>query len=109
MQASPETVQQVWIITLVIYFVVVGVVALLLTLILRTARQIRTGVSAIWTTGQKIANNTIHIALLENTNQVAGQILESAKGVVMATGAVKAHAEGCPGCPACVLGPGWQR
>lgn len=109
MRASPETIQQVWITTLIIYFVVVAVVALLLTLILRTARQISGGVSAIWTTGQKIANNTIHIALLENTNRVAGQILESAKGVVGATAAIKSHAESCSGCPACVLGPKWLR
>lgn len=109
MQASPETIQQVWVTTLIIYFVVVAVVALLLTLILRTARQIRSGVSAIWTTGQKIANNTIHIALLDTTNRVAGQILESAKGVVGATAAIRSHAESCSGCPACVLGPRWLR
>ncbi|MFN2398206.1 MAG: hypothetical protein ABR543_06130 [Gemmatimonadaceae bacterium] len=109
MRASPETIQQVWITTLTIYFVVVVVVALLLTLILRTARQILSGVTTIWTTGQKIANNTIHIALLENTNRVAGQILESAKGVVGATAAIKSHAESCSGCPACVLGPRWLR
>lgn len=109
MRASPETIQQLWITTLVIYFVVVAVVAVLLTLILRTARQIRGGVAAIWNTGQQIANNTVHIALLEKTNAAAGQILESAKGIIGATGAIKAHAEGCPGCPACVLGPRWQR
>lgn len=109
MRASPETIQQLWITTLVIYVVVVAVVAFLLTGILRTARQIRGGVAAIWNTGQQIANNTVHIALLEKTNAAAGQILESAKGIIGATGAIKAHAEGCPGCPACVLGPRWQR
>ncbi len=109
MRASAETIQQVWITTLVIYFVVVAVVAVLLTLILRTARQIRGGVAAIWNTGQQIANNTVHIALLEKTNAAALQILESAKGIIGATGAIKVHAEGCPGCPACVLGPRWQR
>lgn len=109
MQPSPEAIQQVWITTLVIYFVVIAVVAVLLTLILRTARQIRGGVSAIWNTGQQIANNTVHIALLGKTNAAAAQILESAKGIVGATAAIKAHAEGCPGCPTCVLGPRWQR
>jgi len=102
-----DTIQRMWIITLVIYFVVVLVVAVLLTLIVREARKIRAGVSAIWTAGQKIANNTIHIALLEKTNHVAGQILQSAKGIVAATAAVQSHAEGCPGCPACVIGPRW--
>lgn len=107
--ASAETIQQMWLVTLAIYAVVLVVVAVLLTLIVRTARQIREGVSAIWNVGQRIANNTIHIALLEKTNHVAGEILESAKGVVAATGAVQAHAEDCPGCPACVLGPRWAR
>jgi hypothetical protein len=108
-EVSAETVQRVWIITLAIYFVVVVVVAVLLTLIVREARKINAGVSEIWNVGQKIANNTIHIALLDKTNHIAGQILESAKGVVGATAAVKAHAEGCPGCPACVRGPRWLR
>ena len=108
-QVSAETIQRVWVTTLAIYAVVLVVVAVLLTLILREARRITGGVAAIWTVGQKIANNTIHIALLDGTNHVAGQILGSAKGVVGATAAIRTHAEGCPGCPACVLGPRWSR
>lgn len=107
-QLSAETVQQIWIVTLAIYGVVVLVVATLLTLIVVTARQIHAGVSAIWTVGQKVANNTIHIALLDTTNHVAGQILESAKGVLTATAAIKRHAESCSGCPQCVLGSRWS-
>jgi len=106
---SPETVEKVWIVSLVIYGVVVIVVAILLTLILRTAHQIRAGVAAIWNTGQRIANNTIHIALLNKTNFVAGKILQSAVGVVNATAAVHGHAKECPGCPTCVIGPEWSR
>lgn len=106
---EPEVVERVWITTLVIYAVVVVVVAVLLTLIVREAGRIRSGVADIWTAGQKIANNTIHIALLKKTNYVAGQILESAGGVVAATAAVSEHARECPGCPACVLGPEWTR
>lgn len=97
-------VQQVWILTLVVYVVVLLVVAALLTMILQTARRIHGGVSAIWTVGQKVANNTIQIPLLVRTNQLAGEILQSAKGIVGAAAAVKAHAETCPGCPACVIG-----
>ena len=108
-ELHPETVEKVWITTLVIYGVVLLVVATLLTLIVVTARRIRAGVGAIWVAGQKIANNTIHIALLQQTNAVAGGIFQSAVGVIGATGAIKAHAETCPGCPACVLGPRWQR
>src|SRR5215831_9374554 len=103
-QVSAETIQWMWTVTLVIYFVVVVVVAVLLTLILRAARDIRAGVSAIWTVGQQVANNTIHIALLDTTLYVAGSILGCAKGVVAGTVALKTHAERCPGCPACVLG-----
>lgn len=106
---SAETIQRVWATTLAIYAVVLVIVAVLLTLILREAGRIKAGVLEVWNTGQKIANNTVHIALLDKTNAVAAQILASAKGVVGATTAIKTHAEGCPGCPACVLGPRWSR
>lgn len=102
---SAETVAQVWTWSLVIYLVVVAVVAFLLWQILTAARSVRQGVSDIWTVGQKVANNTIHIALLQRTNAVAGQILQSAVGVVHATDAIDRHAHECPGCPACVLKP----
>ncbi len=100
-----EAIQRVWITTLVIYAVVLVVVAVLLTLILRAARDVRRGVSTIWTVGQQVANNTIHIALLDTTNHVVGETLDSAEGVVTATPAMGVHPAGCPGCPACVLGP----
>ena len=101
---SLDTIQRMWTITLVVYGLVLVVVAVLLTLILRAARDVRAVVSAIWTVGQQIANNTIHIALLDTTNHVVAEIRASAKGVVLATAAMKAHADRCPGCPACLLG-----
>lgn len=101
---SFEAIQRIWITTLVIYAVVLIVVAALLTFILRAARDVRNGVSTIWTIGQQVANNTIHIALLDTTNHVVAEILDSAKGVAAATAAMGAHAGHCPGCPACVLG-----
>ncbi len=104
---SFETIQRIWIVSLVIFVVVLIVVAILLTLILREAKRIKAGVSEIWNVGQRIANNTIHIALLDKTNHVAGKILQSAGGVAGATAKIRAHAEECPGCPACVLGPRW--
>src|SRR5262245_21339329 len=106
---SADTVEKIWITSLVIFTVVLIVVAILLTLIVVEARRIKGGVSEIWNVGQRIANNTIHIALLEKTNHVAGQILGSARGVVGATAAIRVHAESCPGCPACVIGPSWMR
>lgn len=104
---NAETIQRIWTLTLSIYAVVLVVVLVLLILILQAARKIRAGVGQIWVVGQKIANNTIHIPLLVKTNGVAGRILASATGIVGATAAIKAHAETCPGCPACVLGPRW--
>ena len=108
-EISPETIQRIWITTLVIYAVVLIVVAALLTFILRAAREVRNGVSTIWTVGQQVANNTIHIALLDTTNHDVAEILGSAKGVAAATAAMAAHAGHCPGCPACVLGPEQMR
>ena len=106
---TPDTIQQVWTLSLVIFTVVLVVVALLLTLILVTAKQIHGGVSAIWTAGQQVANNTVQLALLHRTNHLAGQILASAGNVATATGAIATHAAGCPGCPACVIGTGGRR
>ncbi|MBA3296797.1 MAG: hypothetical protein H0U19_07665 [Acidobacteria bacterium] len=106
---TAETIQQIWILSLVVFTVVLVVVAALLTLILGTSKKIHGGVSAIWTAGQKVANNTVHLALLHRTNHLAGQILASAGNVAAATGALATHAAGCPGCPACVLRAGGGR
>ena len=103
-QVSAEAIQQVWTVTLVVYAVVLVVVAVLLALILRAARDVRASVADIWTVGQRVANNTIHIALLDRTNHGAAAILRSARGIAAATGARRAHAESCPGCPGCVVG-----
>lgn len=104
-----ETIARVWTVSLIIFTIVLVVVAVLLTLILHEARRVLGGVKAIWVTGQKIANNTIHIPLLVKTNDVAGKILASAAGIAAATAAVHKHAEECPGCPSCVIGPEWSR
>ncbi len=101
---TPDAIHQVWILSLGVFLVVLLVVAALLTLILSTAKRIHGGVSAIWTVGQKIANNTVHLALLNRTNYLAGGILQAAVGVVSATETIATHATGCPGCPSCVLG-----
>lgn len=106
---TPAAIQQVWIVSLIIFAVVLVVVAVMLTLILTTAKRIHGGVSAIWTSGQKVAANTVQLAQLRRTNYLAGQILASAVGVAGATGAIAAHAEGCPGCPACVISHGGAR
>ena len=106
-QASAETIRNVWTLSLIVFVVVLIVVAVLLALILRAAHDIKVGVSLIWNVGQRVANNTIQLALLEKTNAAAEKILGSAIGVIGATAAIQAHAADCPGCPACVLGPRW--
>ena len=102
---SESTIQEVWTLSLAIYAVVVGVVVVLLTLILRTAFQIREGAAAIWTVGQKVANNTIHIALLIGTNHIVARILSGAVRTLGAVTAIGQHAQGCERCPDCVTGP----
>ena len=106
---SADTIRTVWTLTLVVFVVVLVVVATLLTLILRTSHDIKRGVAIIWNVGQRVANNTIQLSLLSKTNDAAAAILTSAVGVIGATAAIKAHAEECAGCPACVLGQRWQR
>lgn len=105
---SEAAIQQVWIISLVIYLVVLAVVAVLLTLILRVARRIHHGAAAIWIVGQKVANNTIQIALLMRTNHVVTDILSAAGRTASAVAAVERHAAGCPHCPTCVTRAGQQ-
>ncbi len=101
---SEGAIQQVWIVSLVLYFVVLAVVALMLTLILRAVRRIHAGAGAIWTVGQKVANNTIQIPLLVATNHVASGILESAARTAAAVADIEKHARTCPGCPECARG-----
>ena len=102
---SDAAIQQMWAVTLAVYVVVVAVVALMLTLILSTVRRIHRGAAAIWTTGQKVANNTIHIALLLRTNHLVGRTLQAATGTAGAVSALEHHAASCPHCPTCVIGP----
>ncbi len=94
-----------WIASLVLGVVVIAVVALLLAAILRTARQIDHAVAQIWVVGQRIANNTVHIPLLHDTNRVAGAILERAGGIDAAAARIEEHSGDCPRCPQCVLMP----
>jgi len=101
---TPETIDQIWLLSLGLFTVVLLVVAALLTLILSTATQIHGGVSAIWNVGQRIANNTVHLALLDRTNHLVKVMLPAAGRIGASTDSIATHAHGCPGCPACVIG-----
>lgn len=94
----------VWQASLGLGVVVAVVVTLLLWLIHRTASQIHTVVSGIWDTGRRVANNTIHIPILYRINNAAGKILSTAVQIKNGAAAIEAHANGCPGCPQCMLG-----
>ena len=98
-----ETLTTIWWVSIIILLVVTGVVAALLTMVLRTARSILSVAGDIWTTGKMVANNTIHIPLLAETNRYAGAILATAGQIVAGAAAIEQHATGCPGCPACAL------
>lgn len=100
------TIYTIWWTSIGLLLVVTLVVAWLLTQVLGTARRILHVAGDIWTTGKMVANNTIHIPLLVDTNRAAGEILATAQQIVAGAAAIEQHAEGCPGCPQCVLGRG---
>lgn len=93
-----------WIISLVIGLVVIAVVAFLLHLIKSTAKKIDGAAAKIWTQGKLTANNTIQIPIfLSTTNKVVGNIFDSAVNIIKGSESIKQHAEGCTGCPKCIL------
>ena len=102
-QSPEQAVQFVWWVSLALGLVVSGVVTLLLWLIHRSAATIDARVSRIWDVGQRVANNTVHIPALYKTNEVAGQILATALRINAGATAIESHANGCPGCPQCML------
>lgn len=98
---------QMWWLALGVGLVIVLVVAVLLQLIVSTARRIRGTLEAIWVAGPMIANNTAHIDLVRRIDLVAGRIPEVAGRIVGHTSRIQEHANGCAGCPRCVVG--WSR
>ena len=99
-----ESYQLLWLVSLLIGLVVIGVVGLLLHMIKSTAQKIDAAAGQIWTQGKLTANNTIQIPIfLSVTNKVVGKIYESAVNIINGSKLIKEHAEGCPGCPNCVL------
>jgi len=91
-----QTVTMIWWISIVLLLVVTGVVGLLLALVLRTGRTILSVVGEIWTTGKMVANNTIQIPLLGETNRLAGRILDTAGKIVEGTAAIEKAAKKLP-------------
>lgn len=93
-----------WILAIVVLVIVSAVVGVMLYLVATTAAGIKSGVAEVWAGGQRVANNTIHIAKANEIADGVEAILKRAGGIAASAEAIKAHAEACPGCPACFLG-----
>lgn len=98
-----EAAQFVWVASLLLGVVVSAVVTLLLWMIHREAGAIKARVARIWDVGQRVANNTIHIPTLYRTNTAVGEILATAVKIIEGAAVIEKHAQGCPGCPQCML------
>jgi hypothetical protein len=92
-----------WWTAIVVLLVVTVVVYVLLRLITQTALQIQGAASEVWVRGQRVANNTIHIANLYKTRDYVDAILGRAGRIASGAAAIEAHAKSCPGCPACIF------
>ena len=93
-----------WILAIATLIVVSAVVWLLLHLVAATAAGIKSGVADVWAGGQRVANNTIHIAKAYEIADGVEAILGHADRIAASTEAIKVHAASCPGCPDCFLG-----
>ena len=91
-----------WWLAIVLVAVVILVVAWLLSQIVKTAMAIDGEVPTIWANGQRVANNTIHIAALYKTSETVDNILASAGNIAGHSTQIKDHAEQCPACPQCI-------
>ena len=94
-----------WWLAIVMVAVVTVVVAILLYRIVKTAGAINEEVATVWANGQRVANNTIHIAALYKTSDNVDGILSRAGRIANSAQAIKDHAEQCPSCPQCI----WHR
>jgi hypothetical protein len=92
-----------WWIAIIVLLVVTAVVHVLLGVVTRTAQGIEETVLQIWVRGQRVANNTIHIANLYKTRDYVEAILGRAGRIAGGAAAIEAHAKSCPGCPQCML------
>ncbi len=93
-----------WILAVIVLVIVSAVVWLLLHLVANTAAGIKAGAAEVWVGGQRVANNTIHIAKAYEIADGVEAILGHAGKIAASAEAIRAHAEACPGCPECFLG-----
>ena len=70
-----------WTYSLIAGALVIVIVAVLLIMLIAAANRVNTNASHIWDAGKQIAGNTVSIWMLNVTNRVAGQILETAQSI----------------------------
>lgn len=71
----------IWTYSLIAGAVVILIVAALLIMLIHAARRVDQHAAEIWNAGKQIAGNTVSIWMLNTTNSVAGQILETAQSI----------------------------
>lgn len=71
-----------WTAAIVATFAVAAVVAVLLELIIGVAADIERVAGEIWTTGKRVANNTVHIPLLVPVAASVERIVAAAPGIL---------------------------
>ncbi len=71
----------IWTYSLIAGAVVILIVAALLIMLITAARRVDKHAAEIWTAGKHIAGNTVSIWMLNTTNKVAGDILETAVSI----------------------------
>ncbi|MCA1607190.1 MAG: hypothetical protein LC775_17375 [Acidobacteria bacterium] len=89
MATVPEEIQmfdnmdtiRLWTYSLIAGAVVIVIVAVLLIMLIAAANRVNHNASNIWDAGKQIAGNTVSIWMLNVTNRVAGQILETAQSI----------------------------
>ena len=73
--------------------------------VIKTAREINGAVAVVWNNGQRVANNTIHIASLYPIGKSIAKILKKAHAIADSTGRIHEHAATCNSCPNCIWTP----
>lgn len=71
----------IWTYSLIAGAVVIVIVAVLLIMLIAAARRVDKHAGLIWDAGKQIAGNTVSIWMLDVTNKVAGEILQTAQSI----------------------------
>jgi len=91
---SHDTIVLWWSVALALTVVVLIVVAVLLERIIRSTKRIHGVVRDIWYGGTRIASNTVTLALLRRTNDLAATLLASAGRIAEASTRIRRAAHG---------------